>query len=132
MVIIRTLLRIAAAAVIAMPALGAFAQGSPDYNLDIVTPADEATVFDDNGDVMVHTTIVPDLANGDRVQLLVDGLPAAPPATSLEFPLAGITRGQHLLQARIIDSTGNVGPVSSSSTFYVWEASLLFPNRPGK
>jgi hypothetical protein len=101
----------------------------PAYQLDIVDPANQATIFNNNGDVLVRVTVVPDLANGDQVELLVDGVPAAEPGTALEFPLTGLVRGTHMLQARIIDSSGNVGSISPSSTIYVWEASRLFPNR---
>jgi hypothetical protein len=117
----------ATAAVLAVAAPGVTPRGTPNYDLDIVNPADEATVFSDNGDVSVRATVVPDLANGDQVEFLVDGLPIAPPTSVLDFPLYGIVHGQHMLQARIIDSTGNVGSISPSRTFYVWQASLLFP-----
>jgi hypothetical protein len=126
----RSLARIAAAALFAASTL-AFAQGDAGYQLDIVDPAYQSTVFSDPGDVTVSVTVVPDLANGDQVELLVDGLSAGPPSATLSFSLAGIPRGQHQLQARIIDSTGNVGSVSPSSTFYMWQASRLFPNRQG-
>ena len=128
----RALVRLAAATAIAMAAFGAFAQEIPGYNLDIGAPGNDATVFDDNGDVMVRVTVVPDLAKGDQVELLLDGMPVAPPTTSLDFPLYGILRGQHLLQARIIDATGNVGSISPSSSFNVWETSLLLPDRGGR
>lgn len=101
------------------------AQGIADYQLTIVNPPDEAAVFNDNGDVPVRATVMPDLAQGDQVELLVDGLPAAPASTALEFPLAGILPGPHRLQARILDATGNVRSVSPSIAFDVWQESLL-------
>ena len=125
----RTLLRTAAAAVMAAAALGAHAEEAQKYDVDILDPAEEVTVFSDSGDLLVRATVAPALAKGDRVELLVDGEPGAPPGAALEFPLSGIPRGLHVLQARIIDSTGNVRAVSPSRTFSVWQASLLFPNR---
>jgi len=125
----RMFLRNAAAAVMVAAALGVSAQGVPKYDIDIVDPADEATIFSDSGDVTVRATVTPALAKGDQVELLVDGEPAAPPGATLEFALSGIPRGQHVLQARIIDSTGNVGAISPSRIFFVWQASVLFPNR---
>jgi hypothetical protein len=110
---------------------GARAADPSKYQLDIVDPANQATVFNNSGDVSVRVTAVPDLANGDQVELLVDGVPAAPPSTTLDFPLSGLVRGTHMLQARIIDATGNVGSISPSSTVYIWEASRLFPVRRG-
>jgi hypothetical protein len=127
----RALATITIAAVIALAAFAVSAQQSSKYQLDIVDPANEATVFNNSGDVVARLTVAPDLANGDQVELLVDGLPAAPPSTTLDFPLSGLVRGTHLLQARIIDASGNVGSISPSLTFYVWQASRLFPNRRG-
>jgi hypothetical protein len=113
----RTLSRIATMAVLALAPFGARAQDTSRYQLDIVSPADEAALPSDGGDVQVRTAIVPQLANGDRIELLVDGLPAARPGTALEHDLSGLAPGRHRLQARIIDSTGNVGAVSPSTSF---------------
>jgi hypothetical protein len=118
------------AATVALAAHGVVAQQTPGYDLAIVEPADGLTVFDDGGDVAVRVSVVPGLENGDQVELLLDGLPVAPPGASFEFPLSGVTRGEHQLQARIIDATGNVGSISPSSTVNVWQASLLFQPRP--
>jgi len=116
-------LRIASAAILAVAACGVSAQEIPNYRVSIVSPASEAAVFNDNGDVWVRATVAPGLAKGDQIELLVDGEPAGSPATRLEFRLSGIVPGPHLLQARIIDSTGNVGSISPSSFFYVWQTS---------
>jgi hypothetical protein len=67
--------------------------------------------------------IEPPLAGSDRIELLVDGDPAGEPSSSLDFQLAGMVRGQHVLQVRVIDATGNVGAVSPSSVFYVGPSS---------
>jgi hypothetical protein len=125
----RALIRTTAAALVAVAALGASAQEASSYELGIVVPAAASTVFSDTGDVTVQASVVPELAPGDKVELLVDGAPAGPASASLDFALTGIPRGQHVLQARIIDASGNVGSVSPPDTFYVWAASLLFPNR---
>jgi hypothetical protein len=118
---IRTFSHIASAAILAVSAAGLGAQELSRYALDIVNPGDDAAVLDDNGDVSVRATVVPDLAASDRVELLLDGLAVAPPASTLEFPLSGIGPGQHVLQARIIDSTGNVGSISPPSIFRLRE-----------
>ena len=125
----RTLLRIAAAALIALPALGAGAQGVPKYQLSIVAPADGATVFSNAGELVVRATVVPDLAPGDQIELRVDGVPTAPPGTDLEFSLSGIPRGLHQLQLVVLDSSNNVSSMSPSSSLSVWQASQQFPNR---
>ncbi len=125
----RVLLSVLTAAVLAAPTLGAAAPRAGSYDVDIVSPTDQQTVFSDSGDFTVHTTVVPDLAAGDRLEFLVDGTPIGPPSPILELPLNGVTRGEHVLQARIIDSTGNVASISPATVVYVWQASLLFPSR---
>jgi hypothetical protein len=105
------------------------AQLSRNYQLAIVTPADDGTVFDDNGDTFVQASIEPPLSQGDRVELLVDGFPVAAPGSSLEFELQGIGSGPHLLQARVLDATGNVAAISPSSNFQVGEPAGLAPTR---
>jgi hypothetical protein len=126
----RTCYSFIAAAVLALTALGAAAQAGSGYAIQIVSPADAATVFSDSGDVPVQVAVVPALAAGDRVELLVDGTAVAPPMALLDFPLNGITRGEHALEARVIDATGNVASSSPASIFYVWQESLLFPSLP--
>jgi hypothetical protein len=123
------LYRFITAAALAAPVLATAAPDVRGYSIDIVSPADLSTVFNDSGDFTVRTTVAPDLAAGDRLEFLVDGSPIGPPSPVLEIPLYGIPRGEHVLQARIIDSTGNVASVSSPSVVYVWQASRLFPNR---
>lgn len=118
--IVATLLAVAAFAAVAQETT------SPVYQLDIVSPLEDAIVFEDNGDVQIQATVVPDLADGDRVEFLLDGHPVGPPSTILEVPLYGIVRGPHLIQARIIDATGNVGSISPSKNFHVWQESLLW------
>jgi hypothetical protein len=124
-----TFSRFIAAAALAAPLLVSAAAPARGYDIDIVSPADLSTVFDNSGDFLVRMTVVPDLAAGDRLEFLVDGNAMGPPSAILEIPLQGIPRGEHVLQARIIDATGNVGSISPPSVVYVWQASMLFPNR---
>jgi hypothetical protein len=113
-----TFIRIAAAAVIALAGLAASAQDNPKYRVEITQPADGAIVSD-AGEVRVRATTAPELAPGDRLALLLDGMPVAPPSTTLDIPLSVSVRGLHLLQIEVIDATGNVATTSPSSILYV-------------
>jgi hypothetical protein len=117
------------AALFAVTALAGVARASPPYDIQVIAPADQSTVFSDPGDLSVRVAVTPGLAPGDGVELLLDGTPVAPPGVILEFPLYGIVRGEHVLEARVIDVSGNVAVASPASIVYVWEASLLFPSR---
>lgn len=99
----------------------------------IVKPANEATVFDNSGNVTVKVTVAPFLRidAGDRIVLLLDGAPA-PGQRDTRFELSGVTRGTHTLQAVITDSRGNTVLSSAPVTFHMWQASKLFPNRRQK
>ena len=114
----RTLFRIAAAAVLTVSALGASAQVTPKYQLHIAGP-DDGAIISDTSDVLVRATVVPNLAQGHQVELLVDGVSAGGPSTTLEFPLSPLPRGLRLLQVTILDATGNVVSTSAASTLYV-------------
>jgi hypothetical protein len=109
---------------------GAFAQ-APVYDIDIAEPTSDQTVFSDTGDVDVRATVAPDQARGYRVEFLIDGQSAGNPSSSLDAHLNGIVRGQHVVQARLVDSAGNVAALSPPTVFYVWQASMIFPNRHG-
>jgi hypothetical protein len=98
------------------------------YQVSIVNPADQSTVFSDAGEMTVHASVSPPLAKGDSLELLVDGQSAGPPGTSLDFALSRMARGEHLIQARVIDATGNVAVASPPDTFQLWTASILFEN----
>src|SRR5258708_38403388 len=106
-----TLSRFIAAVALAMPMLAA-AQTAARYDVDIVSPADLSTVFNDSGDFQVRTTVKPDLEAGDRLEFLDGGNSIGPPSPILEIPLYGITRGEHVLQARITDAPGTAASVS--------------------
>jgi hypothetical protein len=106
----------ATALALALGAPSAFAQEAANYRLQIVEPADEATV---SSDVGIRASVAPQLARGDDVEVLLDGESVSAPTSALEFRVADLAPGPHLLQARIIDSTGNVGSISPPSFFYV-------------
>jgi hypothetical protein len=63
----------------------------------------------------VHVTVEPYLDDGEQVEVLVDGLPAAPAAAAHDFLLQDLKPGRHVLQARILDASGNVGGVSDKA-----------------
>ena len=96
-------------------------------------PANEATVFDNAGNVEVKLALSPalDIAAGDRIALLLDGQQAALQSAT-QFRLSAVVRGEHRLEARIVDRSGNTVIASAPLEFHLWQASRLFPNRRGK
>ena len=101
--------------------------------LSIAEPADGETLFDNSGDVDIRIVVAPTLRRdaGDKFVLNVDELPVTPIDTT-EMQLHALERGAHTLQASVVDRAGNVLISSPQVTFYLWEASALFPNRTKK
>ncbi len=97
----------------------------------IVQPAHEATVHDNQGNVAVQVAVSPSLAPRDRIVVLLDGRPAARQAGTA-VALSGVERGEHTLQALVVDANGATLATSQPVTFYMWQASRLFPSRKGK
>ena len=100
--------------------------------LVIIVPTDQTTVFDNAGRLDVRILMSPalPLAEGDAVELYLDGVPAAAAIkTATGFVLEKIERGNHQLQARIVNQAGQTVIASEPVTFFMWQASRQFPNR---
>ncbi|MCH8504108.1 MAG: DUF4124 domain-containing protein [Ectothiorhodospiraceae bacterium] len=101
----------------------------PSYTrLAIAEPPHEGTVRDNQGLVQVMVALSPELRPGHEVELLLDGEPVARGRTN-RFQLENVHRGEHHLKVRVLGSGGRIVAESESSTFYMHQASRLFPNR---
>lgn len=99
----------------------------------VAKPADGSTVFNNAGNVEVTVAVSPALRAeaGDQIVLLVDGHRTAAQSAT-HFNLSGIVRGEHTLEAQVVDGSGNALISSKPVKFYMWQASRLFLNRRGK
>ena len=97
-------------------------------DIEIFKPKHEETVHDNSGNVSVEIMAL--LDPGHTIRLLIDGDRAAPDSRDLTFRLQGVDRGEHTLQALVLDERGNVVSRSKPVTFFMWQASIQFPNRP--
>ena len=114
-------------------AIEASAQSGTAFSYDsvaVVKPAGDATVFDNAGNVEVTVAVSPALRTdaGDRIALILDGRRISV-RRATHFKLSGITRGEHTLEAQVVDSGGNALISSNPVKFHLWQASRLFPNR---
>ncbi len=102
-------------------------------SIAVAQPANDATVFDNGGNVDVTVAVSPalDKGAGDRIELILDGRRVSLQSAG-QFKLSGIARGEHSLEARVVDGSGNLLISSSPVKFHMWQASRLFPNRRGK
>jgi hypothetical protein len=91
-------------------------------------PANDATIFDNDGNIEVVLLVSPALRPGDRTVLSIDGHPM-PPRSETRFTLLGLPRGKHTFQSWIVDASGKKLIASTPITFTLWQASRLFPDR---
>lgn len=120
-----TMLLLASAALLPCPA---YAQGYD--SVSIVAPEPETTIHDNNGVVEIQVATSPQLntRNGDYFTILLDDQ-VVTSGIRHHFELTGIDRGAHKLVAQVNASDGKVLAESAPVTFYMWHASILFPNR---
>ena len=98
--------------------------------LTLTDPEPDATIWDNPGDLLVVYTLEPDLRTklGHRMVVSVDG-EAVAPVNGTKVELKNIDRGTHQLQARIIDSDGEVLIESQTAAVHLHRQSVNFPNR---
>lgn len=82
------------------------------------------------GNVQVRLAIEPALQRGDRVQLRVDGKVSQSPMHTSVFVLTQLPRGEHQLQADLVDAQGQVRLSTPPVTLYVQRASINLPANP--
>jgi Domain of unknown function (DUF4124) len=91
-------------------------------SLSIASPASEQTLWNIEGVLNVSLALQPGLQPGHRVRVYFDGTPQMVSGTS--FELQGVYRGQHNLQAEVIDQSGKLMIRSEPSRFYVQQNAI--------
>ncbi|MGM0694487.1 MAG: DUF4124 domain-containing protein [Pseudomonadota bacterium] len=82
------------------------------------------------GNVQVTLDIEPALREDHRVRLLVDGRVSQSAMHTDTFMLNDLDRGEHELQAELLDASGAVRHRTSPVTLYVQRASVNLPRNP--
>ena len=102
------------------------APGSFSYDsLAVASPAAEETLWNIGAVLNVSLALSPGLQSGHQVRVYFDGTPLE--AAGLSFQLQGVYRGEHNLQAEVVDEAGTVLIRSQPSRFYVQQTSVLRP-----
>jgi len=96
-----------------------------------VAPANDESIWVNNGDVTVSTIVEPslDAERGDKILLQLDGEAVSEPRSSTTFQLNNLSRGTHTLNALVVDSSGATLTSTGSVTFHLHRASVQ--NNPG-
>ncbi|WP_298440770.1 DUF4124 domain-containing protein [uncultured Ferrimonas sp.] len=100
------------------------------YQIDFSAPSDNATVRNNSGQLALTIALEPELARQHKVQLLLDGKPVRTLGSGGSFALDNLDRGEHQLQAQVIDKNGKVLASSPSRTVFLHRHSQLFPTGP--
>jgi len=106
------------------------ATGPASYEvLRITRPEPNGTVRGSDGQLNVQLAIVPALGEDHYVSFTLDGRALSTRLRGTAFDLNGVDRGQHTLQARIVDADGRQLASSDPVTFTMRKDSLLMPGR---
>ncbi len=96
-------------------------------SLEIVQPANDATVRSNEGTVAVGLALSPGLAEGHSVKVLIDGNEMPGEVKGTQFSVSNLNRGTHSLETRVVDADGNVMITSNRINFHLRQASVNTP-----
>lgn len=100
-------------------------------SLAITSPANDAAVRENAGNVTISASIQPNLAVGHIMQVYLDGELRQQGFTT-SFQLVNLDRGTHNVQVRVVDQNGNTLIASQPSVFHLQRRSVILqPNRAG-
>lgn len=92
--------------------------------LSIVSPSEGTTITPGQRSIPVEVSLTPALREGDAIQLLFNGQPFGSPSNSTHFTIQPLIRGEHSIQAYVIDSENNIVIRSGATTVYVKRPSV--------
>lgn len=99
--------------------------------LAFVSPANDATIRDNQGNVAIQLTIAPPLRSGHSIALSIDGTRQGQTVTTTTFTLSNVARGTHTLLASVVDAQGTELKTSAPLTLHMVRQSELFkPQNP--
>ena len=124
----RPIIAFAAALMIASPPLSVAEPSASLYDrAGILSPADGEGLRANSGDFVVQAQVEPELRQGHRLRLLLNGSAQGTAQASSTFPLTNVERGQHQLQLQIVDENGGILFEGEPTTFHLLRHSILHP-----
>jgi hypothetical protein len=102
---------------------------TPQYEVNITTPTNEATIPRGPGNFTVVASVSPPLRGGHLLQLVMDGAPREEAKSYGTWPLTNVFRGEHKLEVSVISKTGNTISTSAAITVFVFRPSSNFTNK---
>jgi hypothetical protein len=115
-------------AIAGMLLLGCVGVAAGAVPIRIIVPLQNEVVHNNEGTMRVDVDLGPGISPAaEAIRILLDGKPAAPDALANSFTLEGVERGEHWLQALLIDAQGKTVQVSDTIFFTMWQASVNNP-----
>jgi hypothetical protein len=103
--------------------------GAAYQSIEIVSPAEQETLWNIGTNLPVQVRFQPALQQGHRYDLLYDGQRRNLDTATARVTLPDVFRGEHTLQVVVIDSAGTEIMRSPARVFFVQQTSTLNPNR---
>lgn len=94
---------------------------SPYESVQIIDPVNEVTIRNPQGFVPVTVEVKPKLAEGDGIQLVLDGRVLGKPQQTSAFTLQNLDRGSHTLVAQVVNEKGTVQSSSKAVTIFMMQ-----------
>ena len=91
-------------------------------SFSVASPGAEETLWNIEGVLNVSLALSPGLQSGHQIRVYFDGQPRMVSGTS--FQIEEVWRGEHNIQAEVIDSTGKLMIRSQTSRFYVQQSTV--------
>jgi hypothetical protein len=98
---------------------------APGYEaIDIVSPAEEETLWNIEGVLNVSVSLTPAMQAGHQMRAYHNGMSEMVSGTS--FQLQEVWRGEHTIQVEVLDATGTLLIRSQPRRFYVQQNTVRF------
>jgi hypothetical protein len=100
-------------------------------SFNIVSPSQQQTLWGTGSVLNVQVELQPALQPNHRIDVLLDGERRNLNAASTQLSVPDVFRGQHTVQAVIVDQTGAEVLRSGSTTFMIQQTSVQSPTQNG-
>ena len=99
----------------------------PTYQITIVSPEQNQSIWEGGGIFTVSASIRPELNadRADQVQFKLDGAAVGEPQTSLSYTFEGVERGSHILTVSVVDKKGKILKTSKSVLVHIHRNSVI-------
>ncbi len=93
----------------------------PDYQIKIISPENDGSIWGNDGNVSVSVDINPELDSEreDKLIILVDNQQQGSAIGQTNFTLSNLDRGTHSVVVSVVDNSGKVLKLSPSVTFHL-------------